>query len=194
MSRKPVAILLALAVGALAPQALAQAQAQNQTPGQAARPAPVAAANPEAEVLVRRYLAAVHFEKTMDALQGAMLPAMTEQLVREHPELSADDRAMVIDVVRKEMRDKVMPAMIERFVPIYAATFSMAELKALVAFYESPEGRSITDKMPSLAPRSAEVMRAVMPMIARDVAPEVMRQYCARHGCPPSGAPKTRPS
>jgi hypothetical protein len=133
-------------------------------PAPAASP-PAAVSSPQAEALVRRYLAAIHFERSMDALQAAMLPVIAEQAQRTHSNLTAEDQQMLVDIVRQVMRDKMIPKMIDRMVPAYASTFTVPELEAMVKFYESPVGRSITDKIPTLAPKSAEITRALMPEI-----------------------------
>jgi len=144
-----------------------------------------AAANPEAEALVRRYLAAVHFERTMDSMQAAMLPVIAAQTARSN-NLTADDQKMVVDIVRQVMRDKMMPKMIERMVPIYAQTFTLAELQAMVSFYESPTGRAITDKIPTLAPRSAAITRELMPEMMGEVMRQIIARKCPNGNCQPA--------
>lgn len=154
--------------------------------------APVASApNGENEALVRRYFAAIHFERTMDAVQAALLPVIAEQTAREHPSLTDQDRQMIADVVRQVMRDKIMPELIDRMVPVYAAAFTRDELKAMVAFYESPVGRSITDKAPGLAPKSAQAMRELMPTMSREVMTAIITKLCPDGKC---GAAPPKPA
>jgi hypothetical protein len=158
-----------------------------------AAPARAASApNPEAVALVRRYLAAIHFERTMDSVQAAMLPVMTEQLAQAHREVTPEQRQIVVDVVRRVMREKMLPQMIDRLTPIYAQTFTAPELQAMVAFYESPIGQSIADKAPSLAPRTAEIVRELQPAMAREVVLEIIARICPNGKCetakPPNAA------
>jgi hypothetical protein len=153
-------------------------------------PAAATQADPRAEALVRRYLAATHFERNMDSAQAALLPVIAEQMARQNPELSAADRQLIVDTTRKVMREKMMPQMLERMVPVYAATFSIPELEAMVAFYESPVGRSITDKVPSLGPKSAATMKELMPVMLAEVLREVIATKCADGGC---GSTRTQP-
>jgi len=161
----------------------------------APQPVPVASApvDPKAETLVRRYLAAIRFERTMDVLQAAMLPVISDQMARQQPGLTAENRQMIVDVVRRVMREKMMPQMIDRMVPIYATTFTVPELEALVTFYEGPTGRSITDKVPSLAPKSAEIARELMPQVISEVIKEVIDGMCPGGKCTPP-EPKISPS
>jgi hypothetical protein len=161
---------------------------------QTAAPPPAAAVNPQAEALVRRYLAAIHFERSMDVMQSAMLPVFAEQARREHPEMTAEDQQMLVDIVRQVMRERLMPKMVDRMVPIYAATFTMAELQAMVNFYESPVGRSITDKIPTLAPKSAEVTRALMPEMLGEVLKELLARKCPGGRCGAAAPPRAAAS
>lgn len=171
-------------LAAAAPASAAPAASQAVT----AAPASV---DPKAEALVRRYLAAVRFEHTMDSLQAAMLPVISDQMARQQPGLTAENRQMIVDIVRRVMREKMMPQMVDRMVPIYATTFTVPELEALVTFYESPTGRSITEKLPSLAPKSAEITRQLMPQMMSEVIKEVIVGMCPGGKCP---APPPKPT
>ena len=174
-------IAAAAALALMTPLCVHAATPADRAPAAAAAPA----ANPEAEALVRRYLAAVHFERTMDSMQAAMLPVIAAQTARSN-NLTADDQKMVVDIVRQVMRDKMMPKMIERMVPIYAQTFTLAELQAMVSFYESPTGRAITDKFPTLAPRSAAITRELMPEMMGEVMREIIARKCPNGSCQPA--------
>jgi len=167
------------------PAALAQGHAASAT---AAAPS----ANPKSEALARRYLKAIHFESLMDTMMGAMLPLITDSAAKQAPNLTAADRAKLTDIVRASMREFYTPKMIERMVPIYAATFTEAELEAIVAFYESPVGQAVVAKSPSLAPKSADVARELIPELQRDVA----QRICAAVSCltAPATAPKAQAS
>jgi uncharacterized protein len=154
---------------------------------------PAAAVNPKAEALVRRYLAAIHFEQLLDTMMGSMIPLMTDNLSQQYPSLTAEQREEIGVVVRDTMREDFTPKMLARMVPIYAQTFSVSELEAMVAFYESPAGQTIMKKTPGLAPKSAEVARELLPGMQKDV----VARLCAKVDCfggkaqPP---PKPRPS
>ena len=154
---------------------------------------PAAAVNPRAEALVRRYLAAIHFEQLLDTMMGATIPVMTENLSKQYPSLTPEQREQIGAVVRDTMREDFTPKMLAKMVPIYAQTFSESELEAMVAFYESPAGQSIMKKTPSLAPKSAEVARELLPSMQQDV----MARLCAKIDCfggKPQPPPKPRSS
>jgi len=186
---KPATALMAMALG-LAVWGPAAAAPPVQPDRPAAQPAP----DPRAAALIRRYLAAIHFERMMDNMQASMLPLFAEQATREHPDLTAEDQQIIVDIVRRAMREKFTPMMIERMIPIYTETFTLPELEAMVAFYESPVGRSITDKAGTLAPKSAALTREMMPVLQAEVLRQVVAEFCKRKGCPATPQPKTRPS
>ncbi|MDI6523941.1 DUF2059 domain-containing protein [Pseudomonas otitidis] len=52
--------------------------------------------------------------------------------------------------------DKLKPELVK----IYTTNFSESELKDLIAFYESPLGKKVLEKMPSLTAQSAELTQS----------------------------------
>jgi hypothetical protein len=132
----------------------------------------------------------MHFERQIDTLLGAMLPVMIEQQRQAHPSLSAADEKLIADTTREVMRDKFTPKLIARAIPIYAATYSGAELDAMLAFYESPIGQSVLEKTSSMSPKVAAVTRDLLP----EVQAEMIRAMCAKMNClQPGPAPQSKP-
>jgi hypothetical protein len=64
-------------------------------------------------------------------------------------------------------------------VPGMATVFSVDELKALVAFYESPVGQSIIGKMPALGEISGKAVVELMPEMQADIEARVQRNIDA---------------
>ncbi|MNE88828.1 hypothetical protein D3C80_1861720 [compost metagenome] len=52
--------------------------------------------------------------------------------------------------------DKLKPELVK----IYTSNFSEQELKDLIAFYESPLGKKVLEKMPSLTQQSAQLTQS----------------------------------
>ncbi|HVI30940.1 DUF2059 domain-containing protein [Phenylobacterium sp.] len=150
-------------------------------------PASAAEAGPRAEALVRRVLKAMDFEKQIDVVVTAMLPVMQERIAKEHPEITAAQHGVLAETTLEAMRESFVPEMLEAVIPIYAATYSEAELEAMATFYESPVGRSILDKTPTLAPKVAKATQGLIPRLAD----EMLIRVCQKLDCE---APKTRPS
>lgn len=139
--------------------------------------------------LVRRYFRVLDFEKLMDGMIATMIPVMTEQTARRNPQLTPEQRDLINDVVREAMREVMTPRIIEASVELYAEAFTEPELRALVSFYESPEGRSIIQKMPAMMPKAAALTRDLMPEMEKEVTARV----CARIDCT-AQTRKRRPS
>jgi hypothetical protein len=142
------------------------------------------------EELVRRYFKAMDFETLMDSMVSSMIPGLTEQTNRRTQGLTPEQKQLLAEVVGDTMREVMTPMIIEAHVTIYSEAFTERELRALVAYYESPEGRSVMQKMPSLMPKAAAVSRNLMPQMER----EVMTRLCARIDCSAVRAPKGQTS
>lgn len=132
--------------------------------------------------LAEKTLGAMQMEKqmakTMDAMSAGMA-GMTKNMLAKMPkdkapgpeamEMAERSQKRTMSLIKTEMSwEKLKPA----FVKIYAETYSEAEMKAMIAFYESPEGRSILDKTPIVAAKSMQVTQGVM----AGLMPKIMAQ------------------
>jgi hypothetical protein len=184
MSRLILAgLALALAATAAAPPARAQA------------PAPASAAAPSEKTvkLVRRVLAATHMERQVDVMMTNLMPVLMEQQAKLHPNLTADDQKMILELTHKIIMEDFFPKLVERSVPIYASVYSDDELEAMARFYESPTGQAILAKAPLITPKVAEATRELMPQAMS----EMVRQLCAKMNClqsPPAAPPRPKAS
>ena len=100
--------------------------------------------------------------KTMTAAQ--MPPGAT-------PEQTAKAREVqdkILDLVKSRISwDKMRPS----YIKLYSETFSEEEIGGMLAFYESPAGRAMLGKMPTLLTKLIEVAQAQM----NDLQPEIQR-------------------
>jgi hypothetical protein len=100
--------------------------------------------------------------KTMTAAQ--MPPGAT-------PEQTAKAREVqdkILDLVKSRISwDKMRPS----YIKLYSETFSEEEIGGMLAFYESPAGRAMLAKMPTLLTKLIEVAQAQM----NDLQPEIQR-------------------
>ena len=146
-----------------------------------AQSAPAAAAtkvSPKSAELVRRLYRAAHIDTTMDSMMASLMPAMTEAMTQRNPSITAEQRRLLNETVQEVMHDAT-PKILDRMIPAYAATFSDEELQAVVDFYESPLGSAIVRKMPQMAPKSAELMRQMLP----EIETEMVTRLCAKMNC-----------
>lgn len=155
-------------------------------PAHAAHQDNSASAQGSREVLVRKYLDAIEFDKMMDALTATMVQLQTASIPADSavsPEMS-DAMGEVTTEVMRELR----PVMMDRYVALYAEVLTTDELSALVRFYESPTGRSITGKTPLLTQRSGPIVQELMPRMQQ----MMVQRLCGRVKCPEGFAEQLR--
>ena len=138
------------------------------------------------EVLVLKYLDAIEFDKTMDAMTATMIQIQTASYP-ERSGASSEILTAIGDVTTEVMRE-LRPAMMERYVALYAEVLTTDELSALVRFYESPTGRSITSKTPLLTQRSGPIVEELMPQMQQMMS----QRLCSRVKCPEGFAERFR--
>lgn len=131
--------------------------------------------------LVRRYFVVIQFEKLMNVT----MESMTGSILADSG--LPEDKYEIVEGAVLEAFAVVMPQMIEANVALYAEAFTLEELEGLVAFYESPIGRSVMVKAVVLSRSSGELLSRFQPIMEE----EMMRRLCARIECPAeTGAPE----
>lgn len=124
--------------------------------------------------LVRRYFEVIHFEKLMLSMMESMVdPMLASGTIPE-------DKQDVVRAVALESFEVVLPQIIAANVDIYAEAFTLEELEGLVAFYESPVGRSLMIKSVGLARNSGETFSRFQPIMEQ----EMRTRLCSRIDCP----------
>lgn len=124
----------------------------------------------------------------VELMQGDQLESVIRELIvgeaamdQTTQAMSQEDREFLIDLTT-ELTTDLMPQMMEQLVPVYARTFTEAELEALVAFYDSDLGRSVIAKTWTSMPETNQAMMAVMPQMME----KMQARFCAHYGCDPS--------
>jgi hypothetical protein len=145
-----------------------------------ARETPQAATAPTARQLelTRRYIDLTMTDQFEDAIrqmiidQAAMDPAARD--------LPAEDRQFLVDLAA-ELTTDMIPKMLDEMVPVYARTFTEAELEALIAFYDTEMGRTILEKTMVAMPEATRATLSVMPQLMDKMAARI----CQHYGCEP---------
>jgi uncharacterized protein len=132
----------------------------------------------ERRELVRRFFAVIQFDKMMNVMMESMMGSMTAD-----PRIPAEKQAVVQEVALEAFA-VVMPQIVEANVDIYAEAFTLDELQQLVAFYESPVGRSMMTKSVMLSRRAGDMVQRFQPIMER----EMMTRLCARIDCEPAAS------
>lgn len=163
--------LLLVALLALTTGLCAQSNAPQAAP---AAPAPAAApaADPARLALAHEAIAAMHADKMFDNM-AVQMKQMAAQLTPMPANATPEDRKKAEDLQGKIMDLSMAEAkgLIAKMDGIYAEVYTGAELKAMVAFFTSPEGQSMLAKQP-------QVMTHLMPMIQemqRNMMPKVQK-------------------
>jgi hypothetical protein len=124
-----------LLIGALlfaAPQAYAQA-----------------AVNEAALAEARKMMAVIKAEAMVQQMASQMMGLMADALGKANPGKEAEIRAAVTDLILPEF-SAAMPEMLDDMARLYTLHFTAEELRAVIAFYETPVGRKTIEKMPVL--------------------------------------------
>jgi hypothetical protein len=115
---------------------------------------------------------------------GASMRAGAEAAIRNNPKLSADDKQKALVNMEAElpgaikaMQDVISdPALVDDIlaetVPLYARTFSAAELKQITAFYRTPVGAKMLASMPKLM---GEGMQIGQKIVERRIGPMLQK-------------------
>jgi hypothetical protein len=129
----------------------------------------------EAEALGRRLAAT----GTLETLFPAVAAKETEEMIAQHPELSAAERQTLRDTAG-EVRVAISAKMAAAFGHEYATTLSLGDLRALVAFAETPASRHYREAVPGV------LMHAVAKVGSVDFGGDVRKSFCAKTGklCP----------
>ncbi len=130
-------------------------------------PAPSATAKDEAVKLqlANRFITLIQGEQ-----MGEMMGQMTGMFLPSNMAGASDAEVAEYRAMMTEISTRMMPRIFGVMAPIYADIFTLEELQALVAFYESDLGRSMMEKSYAAAPRIAVAMQAAMPEIMSDMA------------------------
>jgi hypothetical protein len=116
----------------------------------------VASSEPPSDAAIRRLLEVTEARAVIDVIAGDLDANMEQALSKALAgrELSTEQRAVMdrmrgrmVELVRKQMTWERLEA---HSVSVYRDTFTGAEVDDLIAFYESPLGRTVTAKMPAV--------------------------------------------
>lgn len=129
-------------------------------------------------ILVKRYLAAIHFDKMMSSMMDAMIPPMVQEQRQSNPNITDAQAKIVTDALKDTMVD-FTPKIMDRIAILYADAFSEDELTQIVAFYESPVGQSIITKSTALLAQVGPIMSDIMP----GLKDEMVQKICQKMDC-----------
>jgi len=112
----------------------------------ASAPGPVV--DPAKEVEIRKFLDNTHAKETMKTAMSSVLDSYR----KKYPDLPAD-------FWTQAMSDSNLDDFISRLVPVYAQYYSLDDLKAINAFYQTPAGQHMKQVQPQITGASMLVGR-----------------------------------
>jgi uncharacterized protein len=134
--------------------------------------------SPEAITLAKRFFVAAHLDAAMHNLIKSLMPMEIDAMSKNMAPKTPEQKAAIIAAAEQAF-DEWTPTYFDRVATIYAQVFTLEELRAMVSFYESPIGQSITSKSASLAPVVTQEMQAQLPALTA-----LMRKHlCERLDC-----------
>lgn len=150
-------------------------------PAFAAEAPQAAPAEPSARQLelTRRYIELSMTDQFEDSLRELVIAMASADPTTT--DLPPEEREFIIELTADLTAD-MMPQMVDRMVPVYARTFTEAELEALIAFFDTEMGRGILAKTVAAMPEATEAAMGVMPQIFDKMASRI----CQRYGCTPA--------
>mgnify|MGYP000176836987 CR=1 FL=1 len=127
------------------------------------------------EALARQVVSMIDPGEAMEAV----LLTLPEVIANESADMSAPERAVFKSVMMTSVREALpayMGAVIDAMVPLYAESFTVAELEAMLEFYGTPEGASILKKSVTLGVDAQRLSMDLLPGFMEDMAVSVCRQ------------------
>jgi hypothetical protein len=190
---------LLLASLALGTAAFAQTNAPQATP---AAPAPAVAApaiDAAKLALARDVITAMQADKLIERMTVQM-KQMAVQMSGLSPDMPADKRARAEATQGKimELSMEMTKTLLSKMDAVYAEVFSEPELKAMKAFYSSPEGASAQLKQAEVAKRMMplvqELQRGLMPKFQQIMADAQAEETRAAAAAVPAPTPAAKPA
>ena len=84
---------------------------------------------------------------------SAMYPQIVAQLKSAKPGVTDEQWA----AVKKEVFDVEVAELSKQLIPIYKKHFTQEEVKAIIAFYESPTGKKLAEQTPLITVESMQI-------------------------------------
>ena len=148
-----------------------------------------AKADPAKLALAREVIAVMKADRMFDAM-SAQMKQSAAQITAVPADASPEVRQKATDLQGKivELSMTAAKEMVAKMDQVYADVYSESELKAMKAFFSSPEGSSMLAKQP-------QIMAHVMPLVQdmqRDLLPKIRKLVEEAHPAAPAPAPEAK--
>ncbi len=121
-----------------------------------------------------------------------MLPAQMQKMQHQMGKSDSDPEALVksekmMDMISQELSWEKLK---DQYIALYADVFTEAELKGLLAFYESPIGQKFVNKQPELTKRSMILTNRIMLKVVPKMQKMIKEQMKAAKPAKPKESAK----
>ena len=141
-----------------------------------AQPAPAGPVDPERLALAQKIYAMVG-DQTMQSLTQALKTMMATSI--EGRTTNDPARTQALQAALGDSLDDMMPKVLQGTARIMAQDFSAGELRAMLAFYQSPTGQTVLRRMPEITRQSMQVSLSLLPGFMLKFEGD----YCGRVTC-----------
>ncbi len=107
-----------------------------------------------------------------------VLQQMRSAIVQDRAEVGKDYDALV-PVMIAQVNSR-LPEVVEGMASIYAQNFTTAELRDIAAFYRTPTGQKLLEKLPSVAQQSMLVGQKFGESVMNDIRPRMIEELRKR--------------
>ncbi len=110
---------------------------------------PASPPSPEAVAAARDMLVAMRAADQFKAFLPHFMQAMKPAIVQGRADVARDYDAFIPRLL--ERANARLDELLDKMAPIYARNFTVAEIKDITAFYHSPTGQKLVERMPGIS-------------------------------------------
>jgi hypothetical protein len=134
---------------------------------------------------IEKLMTSMNIDKQMNTVFTQMKSMVASQLpataTDEQKAKAAELQEKIFNLMQSRMSwEKMRP----QYVKLYSDTFSDEEIDGLAAFYESPAGKAMLEKMPVLMAKSMSIAQDIL----KEIAPQI--QQIVKDSLPPKDSAK----
>ncbi len=138
-------------------------------------PARAAEIAPDKEIAIRELFEVTNTMAMTEQVSRAMLPQFMAQIRKSAPNISQSDADKLSAVILEEFQ-KSTASLMKMMVALYDKNFTLEEIRAAIAFYKTPAGRSMIAKTPALMAQSMSLGMAWGNEVGRRAAEKAVQK------------------
>ncbi len=148
------------------------------------------AAEPNQLELARKVIKATQFDRAFDQMGAQMQQMAAQSMNLSSPNQTPAQKEAAMKTLGEVMALSMdaAKALISKVDVIYAEVYSEAELKAMLAFFESAEGKSMLQKQPQVMQRMTPLVQAMQKELMPKIQ-QIVEKARAESAPAPSGGP-----